>query len=331
MLITGGCGFIGSNFVRFVLNHRPKWRVTCLDALTYASSPQNLDEFTDDPRYRMVRGDICDVELVRQLVSQCDAVIHTAAQTHVDRSISDPRPFIQTNVVGTQTLLEAVRLCGAKRLVHVGTDEVYGELPLDRPDLKFTEASPLQPNNPYSASKASADLLVRVYHHTYGLDGVSTRCSNNFGPYQFPEKIIPLFVTQLMENQAVPLYGDGRQVRDWLHVEDHCEAILAVFEKGKAGEVYNIGGDNERSNLELTHMIIEAMGKSPGLIKHVKDRPGHDRRYAIDAAKITNDLGWRPTRSTWPQALEATVQWYVQNQPWCRQIKSSDAYRASYQ
>jgi dTDP-glucose 4,6-dehydratase len=313
LLVTGGAGFIGSNFVRMVLRDRPGVRITNLDKLTYSGNLENLTEVEKDPRYRFVKGDICDAQTVARLIDECDAVVHFAAESHVDRSIMDSRPFVDANVVGTQVLLDAVRRSKAagkdRRMVYVSTDEVYGSLPLDRPDLKFTEETPLQANSPYAASKAAADLLARAYHHTFGLDVLTTRCSNNFGPYQFPEKVIPLFVTNLIEGQPVPLYGDGKNVRDWLHVDDHCEAILAV--------------------LELTHMILKIMGKGPEMIRHVPDRPGHDRRYAIDASKIERELGWRPTRSAWPAALEATVRWYVEHPQWWRRVKSGE-YREYY-
>ena len=336
LLITGGAGFIGSNFVRFVLANRPNVRITNLDKLTYSGNLENLTEVEKDARYRFVKGDICDAAAVAPLIAECDAVVHFAAESHVDRSIMDSRPFIDANVVGTQVLLDALRKSknsgkgqGGRRFVHVSTDEVYGSLPLDRPDLKFTEDTPIQANSPYAASKAASDLLVRAYHHTFGLDVLTTRCSNNFGPYQFPEKVIPLFVTNLIEGQQVPLYGDGKNVRDWLHADDHCEAILAVLERGTAGEVYNIGGNNERSNLELTHSILEIMGKGPQMIRPVPDRPGHDRRYAIDASKIERELGWCPTRSAWPGALESTVRWYIEHPQWWRRVKSGE-YREYY-
>ncbi len=331
ILVTGGCGFIGSNFVRFVLNERPDYHIINLDCLSYSGNPENLVDIENDPRYRFVHGNILDRDLVQELIAGVDAVVHFAAESHVDRSILDSRPFIESNVLGTQTLLDAVRRAGdRKRFVHVSTDEVYGELPLDRPDLKFTETTPLHTNSPYSASKAGSDLLVGAYHHTFGLDTCITRCSNNFGPYQFPEKVIPLFVTNIIEGKKVPLYGDGKNVRDWLHVVDHCEAVLTVLEKGKSGEVYNIGGNNERNNLELTHAILQIMGKDESWIQYVKDRPGHDRRYAIDASKIERELGWKPTRSAWPAALEQTVRWYVDNPTWWQRVKSG-AYREYYQ
>ena len=324
LLITGGCGFIGTNFVRFVLEHRPHWQVTNLDALTYAGSADNLADQGDNPAYQFVHGDIRDAELVGRLADGCDAIVHIAAHTHVDRSILDPRPFLDTNIMGTQTLLEAARAAGGRRFVHVSTDEVYGDLPLDRPDLSFTEQSPIKPSSPYSASKAAADMITLAYHRTFELDTVITRCSNNFGPYQFPEKVIPLFVTNLLEGKKVPLYGDGQNVRDWLHVDDHCEAILAALEHGEAGQVYNVGGGNEKSNLELTHAIIAIMGLSDDMIEQVSDRPGHDRRYAVDNTKIREQLGWSPSRSAWPEALATTVQWYIDHQSWCITARSSE-------
>ncbi|MCC7126096.1 MAG: dTDP-glucose 4,6-dehydratase [Acidobacteria bacterium] len=329
LLVTGGCGFIGSNFVRFVLRERPRWRLTNIDDLTYSGNLANLADITDDPRYRFVKADINDRPTVDALVAECEAVVHFAAESHVDRSIQDARPFIVANVLGTQSLLDAVRGAGGRRFVHVSTDEVYGSLPLDRPELRFSEGTPLHANSPYSASKAASDLLVQSYHHTFGLDALITRCSNNFGPYQFPEKVIPLFITNLAEGHKVPLYGDGLNVRDWLHVEDHCEAILAVLEGGRAGEVYNIGGDNERNNLELTHAILDIMGLGHDMITPVADRPGHDRRYAIDASKIRHELGWTPSRSSWPRALADTVAWYLEHPHWWREIKSGE-YRHYY-
>lgn len=334
LLLTGGCGFIGSNLIRFILAHRPDCRITNLDCLSYSGNPENLAALQGDPRYTFVHGSINDRPLVDQLIRQCDAVLHLAAESHVDRSIMDARPFVETNVLGTQTLLDALAArAREKRFVHVSTDEVYGSLPLDRPDLKFTEATPLSGNSPYAASKAASDLMVLAYQHTFGLNACITRCSNNFGPYQFPEKVIPLFVTNLLEGRKVPLYGDGRNVRDWLHVDDHCEALLAVLEKAAPGSVYNIGGNNERSNLELTHAILALMGKGPEMIQPVADRPGHDRRYAIDASKIARELGWRPTRSLWPAALEQTVRWYADRPDWWRRVKSGayrDYYRKQY-
>lgn len=327
LLVTGGCGFIGANFVRFILRERPQWTVTNLDCLTYSGNPDNLADIASDQRYTFVKGDVRDAAVVADLAEQADAVVHFAAESHVDRSIVDSLCFVETNVLGTQVMLEATRRSPGTRFLQVGTDEVYGSLPLDEPELRFSEDSPLAPNSPYSASKAGADCLVRSYHHTYGLDVVTTRCSNNFGPYQFPEKVIPLFVTNLLDGQKVPLYGDGLNVRDWLHVEDHCEALLAVLEHGRSGEVYNIGGDNERSNIEMARLLLAALDQSDDMIEYVTDRPGHDRRYAIDSGKLQRDVGWSASRSQWPEALEETVGWYRDNRPWWEAVKSG-AYRA---
>jgi len=329
ILVTGGAGFIGSNLVRFILREWSECRVTNYDALTYAGNPANLEDIADDPRYRFIHGDIRDRSAMIDALRGCDAVLHLAAESHVDRSINDCGPFISTNVQGTQTLLDACRVIGSiDRFVHVSTDEVYGELPLDRPDLLFRECTPVQPNSPYAASKAASDLLVQSYVHTFDFPAMITRCSNNFGPYQYPEKVIPLFVTNLIDNMQVPLYGDGRNVRDWLHVDDHVEAILSVLQYGTTGEVYNIGGNNERSNNDLTHMILGGFGLGDEMIRHVPDRLGHDRRYAIDASKIRRELGWEPTRSAWPAALHDTITWYRENEAWWRPLKQRTALAA---
>jgi dTDP-glucose 4,6-dehydratase len=330
ILVTGGAGFIGSNLVRYILAERDD-RVINVDALTYAGNLESLADLKDDPRYEFVHADICEPERYKDALDRADCVLHLAAESHVDRSIHDPSAFLKTNIIGSLMLLDAWRKKNAPgRFVYVSTDEVYGTLPLEPVSLKFTERTPLTPNSPYAVSKTGGDMLARAYHHTYGLDTVITRCSNNFGPYQFPEKVIPLFVTNLIEGKKVPLYGDGRNVRDWLHVEDHCEAILTVMEKGKSGEVYNVGGNNERSNLELTHLILELMGKGKDMIQPVADRPGHDRRYAIDASKIKRELGWEPKRSAWPAALDKTVKWYVDHAQWWKRVKSGE-YRAYYE
>jgi dTDP-glucose 4,6-dehydratase len=325
ILVTGGAGFIGSNFVRFVLQHRPKWHVINYDALTYAGNLGNLKDIEKNANYVFVHADIRERAAVENALTQhkCDAIVHFAAESHVDRSINDSGPFVSTNVLGTQVMLDAAKTLGTiRRFVHIGTDEVYGQLPLDRPDLMFTEDTPIQPSSPYSASKAASDMLALANHHTIKMPVMVTRCSNNFGPFQYPEKVIPLFVTNLIDGIKVPLYGDGKNVRDWLHVIDHCEAVLAVLEKGRPGEVYNIGGNNERSNNELTRMILKCTGHGEDMIQSVPDRLGHDRRYAIDASKIKKELGWQPTRSAWPEALRATVEWYRGNESLWRPLKN---------
>jgi len=325
MVLTGGAGFIGANFARMILE-RTHYRLVVLDALTYSGRRENLaglDSFRD--RFRFVHGDICDRDTVAPLIADSDLIVHMAAESHVDRSIVDATEFVRTNVVGTQLLLDAFRRAGngrPRRFVHVSTDEVYGSLPLDRPDQKFTESSMICPSSPYAASKAASDLLVHAAHLTYGLDVVTTRCSNNFGPYQFPEKVIPLFLTNLFDGKQVPLYGDGLNVRDWIHVDDHCEAVLAVAERGRTGEVYNIGATNEQSNIDLTMELIRITGRGREMITRVPDRPGHDRRYALDTTKIARELGWKATRSAWPAALEATAEWYRRNEPWWRPLTS---------
>jgi dTDP-glucose 4,6-dehydratase len=323
ILITGGAGFIGSNFIRFLREHRPQYRIINYDALTYAGNPANLGDLTRDHSYTFIHADICDRAAMTTALTGCDAVVHFAAESHVDRSINDSGPFLSTNVLGTQVLLDACRDVGCvQRIIHIGTDEVYGSLPLDRPDQRFTEESPLRPNSPYAASKAAADLLVLAYHRTYDLPVIVTRCSNNFGPYQYPEKVIPLFVTNLFEGQKVPLYGDGLNVRDWLHVTDHCSALLRVLDEGRPGRIYNIGGNNEQSNLQLTRTILDLLGHDEEMIEPVADRPGHDRRYAIDATRISTELGWKPTRSAWPQALAETIEWYRGHESWWRPLKA---------
>ncbi len=327
ILVTGGCGFIGSNFVRMELEQDPDLQITNLDVLTYAGNPDNLVDLADEPRYRFLHGDIADVALVKQVFAEqsFDAVVHIAAESHVDRSINDALPFLRTNVLGTQLLLDAARTHGVGRFVHVSTDEVYGTLAPDDPP--FTEETPLAPNSPYSASKAGSDLLVRAAFHTHGYDVVTTRCSNNYGPYQFPEKLIPLFVTNAFTDKPLPVYGDGQQVRDWIHVMDHCRGIDAALRRGRAGEVYNFGGRSERANLEVTRKILELTGKTDALIKYVTDRPGHDRRYAIECGKAERELDWRP-QVTFEQGLAETVAWYRDNGRWIERIRSG-AYRES--
>lgn len=325
VLITGGCGFIGSHFIRRLLTAQSDVRLVNLDALTYSGNPENLLDLAEHPRYRFVHGDIADRDAVRALFrAGVSDVVHFAAESHVDRSIHDATPFVRTNVLGTQTLLDAAREFGVRRFVHVSTDEVYGSLGSSG---AFTEQTPLAPNSPYAASKAASDLLVRAYHHTFGLWAAITRCSNNYGPNQFPEKLIPLFISNLMRDEPVPVYGDGQQVRDWLHVRDHCAAIEAVWERGRPGEVYNIGGRCEKTNLELTHTLLRLLGKPATLIRHVTDRPGHDRRYAIDCSKIERELGWKPTID-FERGLAETVEWYRANRGWLERILSG-AYRTA--
>ncbi len=317
-LVTGGCGFIGSNFVRLLLAERPDVHVTNLDALTYAGNPENLRDIEKNPRYRFVKGDIADAPLVAGLLKDgIDVVFNLAAESHVDRSIADASPFIRTNIVGTQVLLDAARAAKVRRFVQVSTDEVYGSL--GKTGL-FSETTPLAPNSPYSASKTAADLLVRAYHHTYGMDAVTTRCSNNYGPYQFPEKLIPLFVTNLMEGKPVPVYGKGENVRDWIYVEDHCRGILAAAEKGKPGEIYNFGGNAERMNIEITKLVLKELKKPETLITYVADRPGHDLRYAIDATKAKRELGWTPA-TPFETGIRRTIAWYLDNAAWWRPLK----------
>ncbi|MGA9526332.1 MAG: dTDP-glucose 4,6-dehydratase [Myxococcaceae bacterium] len=328
VLVTGGCGFIGSNLVKYLRRVRPEWTVVNLDKLTYAGNLENLSDLEGDPKHVFVKGDVANRELMEHVLSQhrIDAVMHLAAESHVDRSILGPEIFVQTNVLGSQVLLDAAHRQGVKRFLMVSTDEVYGSL---GPTGYFTETSPLQPSSPYSASKTSADLVSLAYHHTFGLDVVVTRCSNNYGPYQFPEKLIPLMVVNALHDRPLPVYGDGGNVRDWLHVEDHCAGLLLALEKGRAGEVYNIGGGAERKNLEIVRGILGLLGKPESLIKFVQDRPGHDRRYAIDPTKIKNELGWTPSH-TFEHGLEETVRWFVSNRAWWERVISG-AYRDYYQ
>ena len=326
ILVTGGAGFIGSNLVRHLI-HRTDHEVVNLDALTYAGNLSSLEDVSDSPRYRFVHGDICDVEAVRESMRGVDAVLHLAAESHVDRSISSAAPFVRTNVLGTQVLLAGALEEEVGRFVHVSTDEVYGELPWSDPEQpdperpRFTEDTPMAPRSPYAASKAGSDALVLAYHHTHGLDVVVTRCSNNYGPNQFPEKLIPLMVTNAMDGETLPVYGDGLYVRDWIHVEDHCTGLLAALDRGATGETYNLGGDAERTNLQVVRRVLDLLGRSDDLIRYVEDRPGHDRRYAVDATKATRKLGWAPSRS-FEEGLDATVAWYRQNEAWWRPIKS---------
>jgi len=320
LLVTGGAGFIGSNFIRHILKEHPDWEITNLDKLTYAGNLENLKDNEDNPRYRFVKGDITDREMISNILEDgCDAIINFAAESHVDRSILDASPFIETNIKGTQILLEGARQYKVARFVQVSTDEVYGSTEKG----KFNEKSPLAPNSPYSASKTAADLLCHAYWKSYQLPVVITRSSNNLGPFQFPEKLIPLAITNVLENKLIPVYGDGLNVRDWIYVEDHCHALDTVLQKGKPGEVYNIAANEEKTNLELIHRLLDIMGKSHELITFVTDRPGHDRRYALDITKISTELGWKPAYS-FEKALGATIDWYINNETWWRKIKSGE-------
>jgi len=313
MLVTGGAGFIGNCFVRHILNKYPDYKVINLDCLTYAGNIENLNDVKNNPNYQFVHGNICDRKLVRDLVSQVDTVVNFAAESHVDRSITGPEIFIETNVQGTLNLLQASKELGVDRYLQVSTDEVYGTLGKTG---YFYETTPIQPNSPYSASKASADLLVRAYFETYKMPVLTTRCSNNYGPYQYPEKLIPFFISQLLHGEKVPVYGDGLNVRDWLYVYDHCSAIDTVLHKGTVGEVYNIGGHNE-----ITNIILEAMGKDESSIRYVEDRLGHDKRYAIDNEKIQTQLGWEPSL-TFEEGIKLTIDWYLNNQEWMKSIET---------
>ncbi len=331
ILVTGGAGFIGSNFIHFLLGpdnpHRNDYHILNLDKLTYAGNLENLAQIANSEKYQFYPGDVCDGKLVDSLLaSGVEAIINFAAETHVDRSLYEPDLFMKTNVLGVQVLLQAALKHKVKKFIQVSTDEVYGSLKMDDP--AFREDTPLSPNSPYAASKAAADLVVRSYFKTFGLPAVITRCSNNYGPYQFPEKLIPLMITNALEDEPLPIYGDGLNVRDWIHVQDHCRAIQAVLENGRAGEVYNIGGEGERTNLEITELILGIIGKPRSLIKFVKDRPGHDRRYAIDFSKVKRELSWSP-EYTLAEGLAQTVQWYIRHKEWWEHIKSG-AYRDFY-
>jgi dTDP-glucose 4,6-dehydratase len=320
LLVTGGCGFIGSNFVRYVLGVDPDLAVVNLDCLTYAGNLANLADLEANARYRFVKGDVTDPAAVRGAMQGVDSVVHFAAESHVDRSILDSGPFVRTNVLGTQVLLDAARTAGVRRFVQVSTDEVYGSLGSTG---FFTEETPLAPNSPYSASKAAGDLLVRGYIHTFAFPALITRCSNNYGPYQFPEKVIPLFISNLLRDEQVPVYGDGQNVRDWIHVRDHCAGVYQAWKNGRVGEVYNFGGRCEKTNLELTRALLDAVGKPVSLIKYVKDRPGHDRRYAIDCSKAEQELGWKP-EVQFEDGLRDTVAWYKANSAWVAAIRTGE-------
>ena len=333
VLVTGGAGFIGANFIRYLLGAAHDCRVLNLDKMTYAGNLENLRGLEEQfPKtYKFIRGDICDRDLLEKIFTedQPDAVINFAAESHVDRSILNPNLFVETNIVGTATLLTAARKhwpdeqWDRKRFLQVSTDEVYGSLPEDDKSLKFTEETPLCPHSPYSASKASADLIVQSYHDTYGFPTLITRCSNNYGPYQFPEKLIPLMINNALNDAPLPVYGDGKNVRDWLYVEDHCDAVWTILNEASPGQVYNIGGNNEIQNIDIVKMLLDSLGKPHSLISFVKDRPGHDRRYAIDATKILNDLGWKP-KHTFEEELRRTINWYVEHRDWVEHIVSGE-------
>lgn len=322
VLVTGGAGFIGSNFVRYMVKKYPEYNIVNLDSLTYAGNLENLKDIEESSNYKFVKGDIADRQFINQLFKEekFDYVLNFAAESHVDRSITNPDIFIQTNIQGTQVLLDAAKNAEVKKYLQVSTDEVYGTL---GETGYFTEETPLASNSPYSSSKAGADLLVRAYHETFGLPVNITRCSNNYGPFHFPEKLIPLMIINALNDKQLPVYGDGLNVRDWLHVEDHCQAIDLVLHKGENGEVYNVGGNNERTNIEIVKTILKALGKPESLIKYVTDRPGHDRRYAIDATKLREELGWSP-KYNFDTGIEQTIKWYLENQDWWKNIISGE-------
>ncbi len=330
ILVTGGAGFIGSNYLHYVVNKYPEDEYVCLDALTYAGNYENLLPIADKKNFKFVKGDITDKEFVDKLFEQekFDAVINFAAESHVDNSIKNPSVFLTTNIIGTQTLMDASRKYGVKRYHQVSTDEVYGDLPLDRKDLLFTEENPIHTSSPYSASKASADLLVMAYYRTFGFPATISRCSNNYGAYQFPEKLIPVVISKALNDENVPVYGKGENVRDWIHVHDHNVGVDMILRNGKIGEVYNLGGHSERTNLEVVKIILKQLGKPESLITFVTDRPGHDLRYAIDSTKVEKELGWDRTY-TFEEGIKDTIDWYVNNQEWINDIKTGK-YRDSY-
>ena len=325
IIVTGGAGFIGSNFVFHMLKAHPDYRIICLDKLTYAGNLSTLEPVMDNSNFRFIKADICDKEAVEKLFEEekPDIVVNFAAESHVDRSIENPQIFLETNILGTSVLMDACRKYGIKRYHQVSTDEVYGDLPLDRPDLFFTENTPIHTSSPYSSSKAGADLLVLAYHRTFGLPVTVSRCSNNYGPYHFPEKLIPLMIIRALHDESLPVYGDGLNVRDWLYVEDHCKAIDLIIHNGKVGEVYNVGGHNEMANIDIVKLILKQLGKPESLITYITDRKGHDRRYAIDPTKIHNDLGWLP-ETKFADGIVKTINWYLENESWWQPIVSGE-------
>ncbi len=331
IIVTGGAGFIGGNFVHYMLNKYNDYKIICLDALTYAGNMETLEPINCNPNFKFYKADIADREAVYEIFEKekPDIIVNFAAESHVDRSIDNPGIFLQTNIIGTGVLMDACRKYGITRYHQVSTDEVYGDLPLDRPDLFFTETTPLHTSSPYSASKASADLLVQAYHRTFKLPVTISRCSNNYGPYHFPEKLIPLMIANALADKELPVYGKGENVRDWLYVEDHCSAIDLIIHKGRVGEVYNIGGHNEKTNLEVVKIILKELGKSEDLIRYVTDRPGHDMRYAIDPTKIHNELGWLPA-TKFEDGIKKTIKWYLDNKEWWQHIINGE-YKDYYE
>ncbi len=331
ILITGGAGFIGSNFIFYMRKTHPEYDLVCVDKLTYAGNLETLSSVMDDPKFKFYRADIADRNAIYEIfeAEKPDMVVNFAAESHVDRSIESPEVFLQTNVLGTQVMLDACRKYGIQRYHQVSTDEVYGDLPLDRPDMFFTEETPIHTSSPYSSSKAGADLLVQAYHRTYGLPVSISRCSNNYGPYHFPEKLIPLMIANCLNDKPLPVYGEGLNVRDWLYVEDHCKAIDLILHKGRVGEVYNIGGHNEMKNIDIVKMICAALGKPESLITYVTDRKGHDMRYAIDPTKIHDELGWLP-ETMFDEGIEKTIQWYLEHRTWWENIVNGE-YQTYYE
>ena len=325
ILVTGGAGFIGSNFIFYMLNKYPYSRIVCVDKLTYAGNLSTLESALKNPQFRFVKADICDKKAIDKIFNEerPDVVVNFAAESHVDRSIENPQVFLETNIIGTSVLMDACKKYEVKRFHQVSTDEVYGDLPLDRPDLLFTEQTPLHTSSPYSSSKAAADLLVMAYHRTYGLPVTISRCSNNYGPYQFPEKLIPLMIANCLADKPLPVYGQGLNVRDWLYVEDHCKAIDLIIHEGKSGEIYNIGGHNEMRNIDIVKLILKELGKDKSLITYVTDRKGHDQRYAIDPTKIHNELGWLP-ETMFKDGIKKTIKWYLDNKEWWETIISGE-------
>lgn len=324
-LITGGAGFIGSNYIRYIFAKYPKDKIICIDKLTYAGNYDNISEFETDNRFYFEKADICDRDAIYKTVKQYapDCIINFAAESHVDRSIKNPELFLRTNIFGTSVLLDAVNNFGIKRFHQISTDEVYGDLPIDRPELKFDESSPIKPSSPYSSSKAAADMLCLAYYRTFGTPVTVSRCSNNYGPYQFPEKLIPLMICNARDNKPLPVYGDGKNVRDWIYVCDHCCAVDAIVRSGKIGEIYNIGGDSEKSNIEVVKTILDSLLKPDSLITYVKDRPGHDRRYAINAEKLKDELGWK-TDTNFSEGIKQTIKWYCDNTEWVKKIQTGE-------